>query len=82
MKLGLGDGRFARTLRRFDIPLGLGLRLLIWEIGDVNPLPPPPPNPGRSNGTGATIAIESIPSLSSTSCVRSSAALSNTVGTD
>ena len=29
VKLGLGDGRFARTLRRFDSPLGLGLRLLI-----------------------------------------------------
>ena len=53
VKLGLGDGRFMSTLRRF-VALGLGLLLLNWEIGDVNPLPPPP---NVSRGNGATIAI-------------------------
>lgn len=78
VKLGLGEGRLASMLRRFEVPLGLGLRLLICDIGEVKPLPPP----WSSKGTGATMAIESMPSLSSTSSVRISAALSKTVGTD
>lgn len=80
VKLGLGEGRLTRTLRRFDRPFGLGLRLLIWEMGEVKPLLPP--RPRDSKGMGATMAIESITSLSSMSDVRISAALSSTDGTD
>lgn len=84
VKLGLGDGSVARArLLRFDIPLGLGLRELIWEIGEVNPLRGPSERGGRdSKGMGATTAMESMTSLSSTSAVRISAALSSTDGTD
>ena len=78
VKLGLGEGRLSRTLRLCEVPFGLGLRLLDCEMGDVKPLPPP----CSSKGTGATIAIESMPSLSSKSRTRASAALSSTVGTD
>lgn len=78
VKLGLGEGRLTRTLRLFEVPFGLGLRLLSCEMGDVKPLLPP----GNSKGTGATMAIDSIASLSSMSRIRASAALSRTVGTD
>ena len=76
VKLGLGEGRFMRTLLRF-VALGLGLLLLNCEIGEVNPLLPP----NGSRDSGATIEIESRASLSSVSAVRISAALSSTVGT-
>ena len=78
VKLGLGEGMLTRTLLRFAV--GLGLRLLIWEIGEANPLAPP--RPSVSKGTGATMAMESMTSLSSMSEVRISAALSSTDGTD
>jgi hypothetical protein len=82
VKLGLGEGRFTTTLLRFDMPFGLGLRLLICDIGEVKPLRGPSRNGGRwSKGTGATTATESSPSLSSGSIASISAALSSTDGT-
>lgn len=84
VKLGLGEGSVMMVLLRFERPFGLGLRLLIWEIGDVKPLLGPNESGGReSKGIGATTAMVSMPSLSSMSdVVRISAALSSTDGTD
>ena len=83
VKLGLGEGKFASAMLRRFMPFGLGLRLLICEIGEVKPLLGPRDRGGRvSSGIGATTAIVSMPSTVSTSAVSISAALSRTDGTD
>jgi len=53
VKLGLGLGKFIRTLALFapKAPVGLGLRLLMRDIGLVTPLRTP------ISGAGATTEI-------------------------